>query len=339
MLLRSTFNKFHIQHLTAPRLAVRLCSATMPYSVPADLARQIRNNASSIPDVKKKPVPKQVGLPKGFLDGPASNVIRSRVDFTKGGLPEYEGAWAVVLDGVLSQEECDTIVAAAEETTNGTWERAMVNIGGGFQALYEDTRKCGRIMWDNKELAEKLLQRIDKEVLGEIDRLEKWSVVTGYGPFKRNEVWKMTRLNERLRFLKYTGGEYFKGEQTEWWDRRCIANKKKSALRWGLRNTRSQRAILLYSTTIPERLRRQGWRGAAGRRCYYLLFAQYETPHGCGAKGWPCPAVPTPRSYPFGRRRCKWHKANPEDGHYVHKGGEMIGAWAIGCVGRWKGSG
>ena len=228
MLLRSTFNKFHIQHLTAPRLAVRLCSATMPYSVPVDLARQIRNNASSIPDVQKKPVPKQVGLPKGFLDGPASNVIRSRVDFTKGGLPEYEGAWAVVLDGVLSQEECDTIVAAAEETTNGTWERAMVNIGGGFQALYEDTRKCGRIMWDNKELAEKLLQRIDKEVLSEIDRLEKWSVVTGYGPFKRNEVWKMTRLNERLRFLKYTGGEYFKGEQTEWWGRRCIANKKKA---------------------------------------------------------------------------------------------------------------
>jgi hypothetical protein len=199
----------------------------MPYSVPADLARQIRNNASSIPDVQEKPASKQVGLRKGFLDGPAPNLTHSRVNFTKGGLPEYEGFWAVVLDGVLTTEECDTIVAAAEETTNGTWERAMVNIGGGFQAMAEDVRKCGRIIWDNRELAEKLLQRIDTTVLSDIDRLENWASVTGYGPSKRKEVWKMTRLNERLRFLKYTGGEYFKGEQTEWWDRMGIANKNK----------------------------------------------------------------------------------------------------------------
>jgi len=212
MLLRSILNKTHIQHLAAPRLAVRLCSATMPYSVPANLARQIRNNASSIPDVQEKPVPKQVGLPKRFLDGPAPNLTQRRVNFAEHGLPEYEGLWAVVLDGVITTEECDTIVAAAEETTNATWERAMVNIGGGHQALYEDTRKCGRIIWDNRELAEKLLQRLDKATLSEIDRLENCADVTGYGPAKRKEVWKMTRLNERLRFLKYTGGEYFKGE-------------------------------------------------------------------------------------------------------------------------------
>jgi hypothetical protein len=36
--------------------------------------------------------------------------------------------------------------------------------------------------------------------------------VTGSGPVKRREVWKMTRLNERMRFLKYTKGEYFKRE-------------------------------------------------------------------------------------------------------------------------------
>ena len=32
------------------------------------------------------------------------------------------------------------------------------------------------------------------------------------GPTKRKEVWKVTRLNERLRFLKYVGGEYFRRE-------------------------------------------------------------------------------------------------------------------------------
>ena len=212
MLLRSTLNKTHIQHLAAPRLAVRFYSATMPYSVPADLARQIRNKASSIPDAQEKPVPKPVVLHKGFLDGPAPNLTQRRVNFAEHGLPEYDGLWAVVLDGVLTTEECDKIVAAAEETTNATWERAMVNIGGGHQALYEDTRKCGRIIWDNRELAEKLLKRIDSTMLSEIHRLENWADVTGYGPAKRKEVWKMTRLNERLRFLKYTGGEYFKGE-------------------------------------------------------------------------------------------------------------------------------
>lgn len=155
--------------------------------------------------------PKKFELPEGFLDGPAPNLEGFQIDFTKGGLPEYDGLWAVVLDGVMTEKECEMIVAAAEATTDAKWERAMVNIGGGFQALYEDTRNCGRILWDNRELARKLLSRIQQAV-PEIDRLEKWTDVTGNGPAKRNEVWKMTRLNERLRFLKYTGGEYFRGE-------------------------------------------------------------------------------------------------------------------------------
>ena len=34
--------------------------------------------------------------------------------------------------------------------------------------------------------------------------------VTGFGPAKRNETLRMTRLNERMRFLKYTNGQYFR---------------------------------------------------------------------------------------------------------------------------------
>ncbi|KAF2820186.1 oxidoreductase domain-containing protein [Ophiobolus disseminans] len=148
-------------------------------------------------------------LPKGFLEGPAPNLKRSDVNFTKGRMPEYEGCWAVVLDGVMSKEECDQLVTAAEATTNGTWERALVNIGGGMQAMIEDTRKCGRIIWDDRDIMTKLWARIGASV-PEIHRLEKWASVTGNGPAKRNEVWKATRLNERARFLKYNGGEYFK---------------------------------------------------------------------------------------------------------------------------------
>jgi hypothetical protein len=155
---------------------------------------------------KKK---KQV-LPAGFLDGPAPNLTKSIINFKEEGLPEYEKCWAVVLDGVLSEEECRQLLTAAESTTNGEWERAMVNIGGGFQAMYEDTRKCGRIIYDDRELAAKLWARIEA-VAPDIHRLENWPGATGMGPFRRKETWKMTRLNERLRFLKYVGGEYFKG--------------------------------------------------------------------------------------------------------------------------------
>jgi hypothetical protein len=151
-------------------------------------------------------------LPEGFLEGPAPALKRSNVNFTKGGLPQHEGKWAVVLDGVLTEQECEQLVAAAEATTGGVWERALVNIGNGRQAMYEDTRKCGRIIWDNADVMAKLWARIEGKV-PDIHRLENWPGVTGSGPAKWEEVWKVSRLNDRARFLKYVGGEYFKGRQ------------------------------------------------------------------------------------------------------------------------------
>jgi hypothetical protein len=147
-------------------------------------------------------------LPADFLQNPAPALERSDVDWSKG-LPEYEGLWAVILDGVLTQEECDILVAAAESRTGGTWERAMVNIGGGRQAMYSDIRNCGRIIWDDRDLVGRLWARIEASV-PEIHRLHNQADITGYGPVKRGETWKLTRLNERMRFLKYEGGEYFK---------------------------------------------------------------------------------------------------------------------------------
>ena len=151
---------------------------------------------------------KKYTLPKDFLQGPAPNLTRTDVDWEKG-IPENKGLWAVVLNGVLSQEECDLLVKAAEARTDGEWERAMVNIGGGRQAMYEDIRNCGRIIWDDRDVVAKLWDRI-KDSVPEIHRLHNQADITGYGPVKRDETWKMSRLNERMRFLKYVGGEYFK---------------------------------------------------------------------------------------------------------------------------------
>lgn len=161
---------------------------------------------------KDSELPTKPELPEGFLDGPAPDIKRHVIDFKKEGIPGFAGLWAVVLDGVLTEKECEMLVAAAEARTNGEWERAMINVGGGFQMLAEDARKCGRIIWDSRELAAKVWARVESSV-PEIHTLKNWGQVTGIGPVKRNEVWKVTRLNERMRFLKYVGGEYFKGER------------------------------------------------------------------------------------------------------------------------------
>ena len=34
--------------------------------------------------------------------------------------------------------------------------------------------------------------------------------ITGHGPVKRGETWRVSRLNERLRFLRYERGMYFR---------------------------------------------------------------------------------------------------------------------------------
>jgi hypothetical protein len=72
-----------------------------------------------------------------------------------------------------------------------------------------DTRNCGRIIWDSREVVAKIWARCEPHV-PEIQKLDGWASVTGYGPAKRKEVWELSRLNERMRFLKYTSGEYFK---------------------------------------------------------------------------------------------------------------------------------
>lgn len=148
-------------------------------------------------------------IPEDFLNGPPPALRKSKINFASAGLPEYKNAYAVLLDGVLTEEECDQLLTVAEATTNGNWERAMINVGSGIQALAEGTRKCGRIILDNYDLMSKIWSRIEAAV-PEIHRLQDWPGVTG--PAMQGRVWVLTRLNERARFLKYVGGEYFKGK-------------------------------------------------------------------------------------------------------------------------------
>lgn len=87
----------------------------------------------------------------------------------------------------------------------------MVNIGQGQQAMYEDIRNCGRIIWDSRDVVGRIWKRMEHvPEVQDIARLENRPEITGPGPDKRKEVWNLTRPNERMRFLKYVGGEYFR---------------------------------------------------------------------------------------------------------------------------------
>jgi hypothetical protein len=154
--------------------------------------------------------------PSDFLTDPGPEVEVTRVDFSKTECFEFKAANAVILDNVLSPAECEQLISFAEqssggETGNGKWERAMVNIGNNKQALYTDIRNCDRIIWDDHAIVDRIWQRCRPHV-PEIECLTDNAEVMGIGPVKRGETHVMTRLNERMRFLKYTGGEYFNGK-------------------------------------------------------------------------------------------------------------------------------
>lgn len=153
-------------------------------------------------------------LPADFLSKPSPNIQVHRIDFTKTPLPEYKELHAIILDNVLTKAECDDLIHAAEARTGGKWEQAMVNVGGGRQKLITDARNCGRIIWDDRAVVAKIWDRV-KGCVPEIHSLNGMPRVTGNGPVKRGETLVMTRLNERMRFLKYTEGQYFRREPNQ----------------------------------------------------------------------------------------------------------------------------
>ena len=138
-----------------------------------------------------------------------TEITKFIIDFKTTNLPEYDGLYATVLDNVFTEQACQALIDMAESTTGGEWEEAMVNIGNGKQRTMKDARDCGRIIWDDFDMVETIWARV-KDQVPEILRLENQPRVTGNGPVRRNEIREMSRLNERMRFLKYEEGQYFK---------------------------------------------------------------------------------------------------------------------------------
>jgi hypothetical protein len=125
------------------------------------------------------------------------------------------------LDNVLSESECIQLIKYAEESAgsgepdvaNNGWKPALVNAGPGKEVLAPEYRNSERIIWDNQELVNRIWARcLQGEGIGkELSSFEGHMAIQGLGSVKRGERWNVTRLNERMRFLKYGPGQFFKG--------------------------------------------------------------------------------------------------------------------------------
>jgi hypothetical protein len=160
-----------------------------------------------------------VDIPDDFLrTPPAEPVTLTPVPWASSPIPEYDGAYAVILNNVLSQDECTQLLRLAEasvpadESNNGTtpWRPAMVNTGPGMETMAVGYRNSARIVWDQQDVVDRIWQRcIQAE--GFADQL---AVV--YEEEDREfgiPKWDFRQMNKRMRFLKYGPGQFFKRMQ------------------------------------------------------------------------------------------------------------------------------
>ncbi|KAH7149132.1 hypothetical protein B0J13DRAFT_297540 [Dactylonectria estremocensis] len=152
-----------------------------------------------------------VPIPDTFLTTPlAKPITTTRIDWASTPLPENEGRVALVLDNVLSQEECKQMIALAEDSVprevgEEAWRPAMVSLGPGWEAPAPGYRESDRIIWNQQVIVDRLWERCaQSEGLREL-----LAVVPPQSPMGGGK-WEFRRYNERMRFLKYSPGQYFK---------------------------------------------------------------------------------------------------------------------------------
>ncbi|APA11206.1 hypothetical protein SS1G_11417 [Sclerotinia sclerotiorum 1980 UF-70] len=194
-----------------------------------------------------------VPIPEDFLKplkNPEESIKVQRIEFENTVLKEYRGAYAVVLDGVLNEEECAMLIRFAEMSKgahgnvvegikvengvkdvdseeadvgdeelqgpgNNGWTPALVNAGVGYEFLSTEYRNLDRIIWDQNDVVERIWRRVlqGKGIEEDIGVLEgkKWEKLASLG-IRSGERWVGTNqgINERMRFLRYGRGQYFR---------------------------------------------------------------------------------------------------------------------------------
>ncbi|KAM0358831.1 hypothetical protein ACHAPY_004348 [Fusarium culmorum] len=153
-----------------------------------------------------------IPIPDSFLTSPSETPITShQIDFANSPLPQYDGHTALVLDNVISPDECLELLSLAEasvprdEENQSAWKPALVSGGDGYEARAPGYRESDRIIWDQQTIVDRLWERCLQA-----DGLRGLLAVVPHEPWMKGGKWVFSRLNDRMRFLKYSPGQYFK---------------------------------------------------------------------------------------------------------------------------------
>ncbi|KAL5092822.1 hypothetical protein Trisim1_000559 [Trichoderma cf. simile WF8] len=157
-----------------------------------------------------------VDIPESFLTGPATDPVTFRpVPWKETDVPEYAKCKAWILDNVLSLEECNELIALAEASAprekpeDSPWRPALISVAPGVETRAPGYRNSDRIIWDKQLLVDRLWDRCAQA--------EGLQELVATAPCSRPDhnrgrkgTWQFHGLNERMRFLKYTPGMFFR---------------------------------------------------------------------------------------------------------------------------------
>ncbi|RYO85254.1 hypothetical protein DL766_000102 [Monosporascus sp. MC13-8B] len=166
---------------------------------------------------------KEVDIPEDYLgsEPPDAKPITFRqIDFESTVLPQYKGAYAVILDHVLSPSECAKLIELAEASVRdedktvpgSSWNPALVNAGAGHEVLIPEYRNSDRIIWDNQEIVDRLWARIERvpEIRETLSSFKNGDLLGTRAKEGKDVSWDFHRVNKRMRFLKYGKGQFFR---------------------------------------------------------------------------------------------------------------------------------
>jgi len=119
----------------------------------------------------------------------------------------YTGYYAKVLDDVFTEEECRELQKLPTE-----WIPAGLSAEGPTQTVHRDFRNSDRCLVFDHAAADMVYARLRPlvEEIHEIAPASPHGLITGKAGRKQGPTWRLAGVNERLSFLRYGPGHYFK---------------------------------------------------------------------------------------------------------------------------------
>lgn len=162
-------------------------------------------------------VPPRHVVPEPPSDG---SISVHKIDYPSLGMAEYKSSIGLVIDNLFTEQECrdflSTTTGGATIESDEKWEVAQIGGGPGLEGVTAlDYRNGQRIIKDDFEKADWILKRI-RPYLEDIEEMDMDMTRQWFEDDDDEDAEpiqtpaKLIRINERLRFLRYAVGGFFK---------------------------------------------------------------------------------------------------------------------------------